>query len=1276
MQRVSSRWEGEPAWRATRLIVMMLVWAGTVWSQPPGFRFPEGPSSGRSGGRPITNQWKAETEPRVQEIKQLLTEGLNKMNGEGYEGAERAFRRVLEIFAGMPDVPVAQIAVVRQSLAEAVMKQGRFDEAIAILEQTLALVRASQRPDEARAGGLLLRIGRVQIEAGREEAGRQSLREGFALLEKDSIGNLELLLEEYSHAASLFESRGRWECAEEWLKKWRDLCEEVPGLVRLERGAAHFRLGATLAALGRWQEAAAALRAAIGVWEPRLPPYHADLFEARRRLAEALFRQMADEEALLVLVQVVVLAPKVHGERDPAHLTVWAEVAGWYDEMGRGDLAEPLWQAVLDQRGAATAVAGCALARRWLARGETARAGRLLEELVAGRWRAPVGDDAAWRLRLELARQYDLAGAVASQQTVLRGLLEGMPTVAVVSWPVGGWAALEALGGSLARQGQLEAAAECFATLASLARLATGPVEAGQGFGARALAALADLAALAAEKAGGAGAASVASWQVHWPAAAAMPSPPSAEASAQAWFAVAAHALPWNSPDQAVAFAACLEGQEGPSRRWVAEAWFRLAARAGEAIAPGGLTVFGSGGGHGPLPTSSGSSLVREWAETTAATAFRLTEWVRAGGFRARYRFPPGLGRNGPAEIDWARWGLPAQGVGGPETLVAPEAPVAMAPTATGRFRSAEPAGRGESSLRPATQPGDHPASAGRLPAAGPAGEPELAAVWAREFPVFWQWTCPPPPSVATLQQQGLRPGEAALVWWVGEDRLYGWFIERERWWFRAVPLDRASLSRLVGAWQTGLRDRAGPATVQAHALALYRTVVEPFLPPASEPLNRAPAAPGLAATGVLALASEATLADPRASSAIVPALASGAAAPAEDSSVSPSALPRLHLLAPGPLAGLPFEILVTAPGPDDFARMSYLRDKYQIIRQPSLSWLAAVRACPAPGAAAADSPSSSSSPPRRLFVVFGAPAYEPPPEARVTARLNPGAGPLAALLASAARRLEAGRGETGPAAERARERGVLPGAASETALVTTLLPAGQEAVSQVLTSRRASESALRALDASGTLASAALVHLAGVAVIPGPGDPWPAPGLVLSLYDDPARDGWVPGPDLATLRFRDACVVTSGCLDRASEEADGFRALASDSPIGSRSGSTTWSTGQVPPASPTSSASDTSSRGFPAGMVAADRPPLREDLVRVLQVAGARRLLLARALPPAGPRLAFLKAFLSALANRLAGHGSQPLSWSGLLAQATQAGLDPSLHPADQALYEAWGDW
>jgi hypothetical protein len=92
--------------------------------------------------------------------------------------------------------------------------------------------------------------------------------------------------------------------------------------------------------------------------------------------------------------------------------------------------------------------------------------------------------------------------------------------------------------------------------------------------------------------------------------------------------------------------------------------------------------------------------------------------------------------------------------------------------------------------------------------------------------------------------------------------------------------------------------------------------------------------------------------------------------------------------------------------------------------------------------------------------------------------------------------------------------------------------------------------------------------------------------------------------------------------------------------------------------------------------MVAADRPPLREDLVRVLQVAGARRLLLARALPPAGPRLAFLKAFLSALANRLAGHGSQPLSWSGLLAQATQAGLDPSLHPADQALYEAWGDW
>ncbi len=60
----------------------------------------------------------------------------------------------------------------------------------------------------------------------------------------------------------------------------------------------------------------------------------------------------------------------------------------------------------------------------------------------------------------------------------------------------------------------------------------------------------------------------------------------------------------------------------------------------------------------------------------------------------------------------------------------------------------------------------------------------------------------------------------------------------------------------------------------------------------------------------------------------------------------------------------------------------------------------------------------------------------------------------------------------------------------------------------------------------------------------------------------------------------------------------------------------------------------------------------------------------------PADPRLAFLAALLRALAPHLQGPGHGSVPWPGLLEKATQIVDVPNFHPADQALYEAWGDW
>ncbi|NLI75131.1 MAG: CHAT domain-containing protein [Candidatus Riflebacteria bacterium] len=1179
---------GHPA--AWRVVGVVWLWLAFAWVGPGPVLAQddesEAPAATRSS--PIFSpQWKATADPRTQEIQQLLSEGLAKMNGEGYEGAERAFRRVLEVFAGSPDVPVGEVAAVRRSLAWACFRQDKRDEALAILEQTLALVRQQGKGGAGAVAvveaPVLLQLGGFEIEMGRATAGVGHLRQGFALLEADPIDHLEALLDEYDTLARRLELAGLAGAAEELLAKRAALCEQVPGLVGPELGSSHFRLGLVRLGRGGWSGATAAFRRAVAAWEKRLPPYHADLFRARWGLAESLWRQMRHEELASAAASVTALAPRVLGEADPAYPALCAEAARWWLETGNPSAAEPLLETVarLDPAGGTGVWAAIRLARLHQDRGDGNRARQVLAGTLTRLGGDAVTGESGLRLARELARLSDLDGETASQAAALGELTRGWTAAGPASSPAA-TPVLEALGGSLLRLGQATEARRVFLLAAS----GPAPLVAG--------AALADLDL-------GSGL-------------------PAGLAAAAERYDRAVARIDGEPPATAVALAAALSGREGPTRRWVAEAVFRVPAALGAAGSPA--------------------------ASRAAAGSLRVLEWARQGGLRLRFPQPLGLGSHGPPEEDWHqaavvaglvevgeagdRWAWAEEGLtaatgggpaAGPGTASSRGGPGHSPPPAAGGGGAAETGGSsspgGPGSL-PATAGGGEgsvPAGAGFATAGAPpspGGAVRFPAEWGIRYPLFLDGAALRPVPVDELRR-GLADGEGLLTWWVGEDRLFGWYLDRDRVTCAAVPVGSAALGRLVAGFQAALAGREAAPVFQARALALYRVVLEPFLPAARPPRSLA----------------------------LVPA----------DS-----------------FAGLPWEALVTAEGPGGFPEMSYLYKKYKLDIWPTAGCLAACRRePPVPAvttatttAATATGPATGAATAAAGFPLFliGAPDYVPPPYARATSRPNPGATPTIALL---------------PAGE------ILPGAASEADLLAGLFPPGSDPASHTWRGRASTESAMAAADAAGALAASRFLHFGliglsgrsslggqtGGAGAPGlsgpagrPGKAWeaweaweagngPAAGLLCSLYGDSGRDGLLTVPDLARLRLRADLVTVSGML------APGGPASANSCLPPTPSGAAA-----VPPS--------------PPGPVLCSPMAGRADLARALLLAGSPRVLLARGILPAGPRLAFLAAFY----RRLAAAGRRP-PWADLLAQARQDTITAGFtHPADWSGFEPWGHW
>ena len=347
----------------------------------------------------------------------------------------------------------------------------------------------------------------------------------------------------------------------------------------------------------------------------------------------------------------------------------------------------------------------------------------------------------------------------------------------------------------------------------------------------------------------------------------------------------------------------------------------------------------------------------------------------------------------------------------------------------------------------------------------------EARAEIVRGFPQYLALSEPKPLTIAEVQAL-LGPEEALIAYLAGASQSFAWVITRERADWALIEVSAEELARTVGRLRAALDpgaepDSPGPIGTQApfdHALAhqLYRQVL-------------APVAPAIAGKSHLI---------------VVPA---------------------------GPLARLPFQVLVTAPPAEARTPEERNRSAAWLVKSTALSVLPSV---PALHALRRLAPQGAGSKP---FLGVGDPVLQGLPGEQRSAKRN---------TRNPARFYRNGLADL----RAVRELEPLPDTADEIRTIAGVLGASSD---DVLLRQQASEARIKARD----LSAFRVLHFATHGLVAGDLSGVDEPALVLTPPDRPTEvdDGLLTASEIAALRLNADWVVLSACNTAAAAgDSDG----------------------------------------------------------------------------------------------------------------------------------------
>lgn len=241
--------------------------------------------------------------------------GLNLHEQGRYAEALAVLERAVAIRTAIEGEDGAAL-VSMSNQAVALKALGRFDEADALYGRVLAARRSSGDPLELAT--TLNNFGANRLMMDRASEAETALREALALREAGLGGGHPLTAQTLSLLADALAAQGRFETA---LSMQRRALEALPaGVHPLDRAAATMNLSDILKSLGRGVEAVPLDRAALDLTRAALGPDHAETAGAMIGLADGLLSTGEAAAARPLLVEALRIQGAALGERHPARM--------------------------------------------------------------------------------------------------------------------------------------------------------------------------------------------------------------------------------------------------------------------------------------------------------------------------------------------------------------------------------------------------------------------------------------------------------------------------------------------------------------------------------------------------------------------------------------------------------------------------------------------------------------------------------------------------------------------------------------------------------------------------------------------------------------------------------------------------------------------------------------------------------------------------------------------------------------------------------------------
>ncbi len=278
----------------------------------------------------------------VEELKQLLQQARQLSDQGKYNDAIPIVEKVLAIVENAVEPENPTVAKLVNFLGLLHYNQGNYDKAELLYQRSLAIYEKALGEDHPDVATSLHNLAGLYTDQGRYEEAEPLYQRSLAIWEKALGENHPSVASSLNNLAELYYSQGRYDKAE--LVYQRSLAIREKALEENHPSVATSlnNLALLYNSQGRYEEAEPLYQRSLAIYEKALGENHPDVAASLNNLAGLYYSQGRYDEVEPLLQRSLAILEKVLGENHPNVALSLNNLAELYTDQGRYDEAEPL----------------------------------------------------------------------------------------------------------------------------------------------------------------------------------------------------------------------------------------------------------------------------------------------------------------------------------------------------------------------------------------------------------------------------------------------------------------------------------------------------------------------------------------------------------------------------------------------------------------------------------------------------------------------------------------------------------------------------------------------------------------------------------------------------------------------------------------------------------------------------------------------------------------------------------------------------------------------